>query len=591
MKTVVQRLVLPNLEINNESALFFHQEWGSCRVDTERQNYFVLKNVTARFDSYFNAFPAHLYEWDGRQLLINIKAQGQCIVKVMMAGRNAVCDTLFHFFWNFRDDHTEEIEIPVDIKLDGLIYIEFTAVTDTIIHAVDYCIEGLLARDVFVTGVITTFKRNDIIQNTGRRLQKYFKNNSDLNNKFQLLVIDNGGDTDSISFDNGRVIKNKNLGGSGGFTRGLLEVFNENLSTHVLFMDDDASFFPESLRRTISILQFTTKENLAISGAMIAENHRWRMWENAARFDKRCIPIDSGRDLRDFNQVVAMSIEQPRDLKNKYGAWWYFCFPINSVKTWPFPFFVRGDDIYFSLSNHFDIITAPGIVAHQEDFAIKQSPLTLYLDLRNHIVHHLTFDDIDLNASQLRKMVGKFFHRYNNSYHYESAAAINQAIEDVLLGEIFWENNIDMLERRKLISSWIHAEKIKSDFPVNMQEGLTMHSARRNQGKWIRYLRKITLNGHLLPQWLFYKKGVCFPMFLRGIEHDSFRRPFTVTLDEEMSQGYQCWINRKAYFNNLFRFRSLSRNLAARIEELKHIYRGASKSLTNRAAWERRFHD
>ena len=97
------------------------------------------------------------------------------------------------------------------------------AKTEVTVVSADYIIEGPVLNDATITGVITTFKRDDAVQSTSDRLGVYFQENEDIADLFQLLVIDNGGDTDEISFSRGRVIKNKNYGGAGGFSRGLLE--------------------------------------------------------------------------------------------------------------------------------------------------------------------------------------------------------------------------------------------------------------------------------------------------------------------------------------------------------------------------------
>ncbi len=83
-----------------------------------------------------------------------------------------------------------------------------------------------------------------------------------------------------------------------------------------------------------------------------------------------------------------------------YGGWWFFAFPIKQVTRYPFPFFVRGDDINFSLANDFHITTLNGVVSFAEDFSDKESPMTLYLDLRNHMVQHLTLEKMDNGTAE-----------------------------------------------------------------------------------------------------------------------------------------------------------------------------------------------
>jgi len=46
-----------------------------------------------------------------------------------------------------------------------------------------------------------------------------------------------------------QLIPNKNVGGSGGFARGLVEALQENTYSHFLFMDDDIELDSESIYR------------------------------------------------------------------------------------------------------------------------------------------------------------------------------------------------------------------------------------------------------------------------------------------------------------------------------------------------------
>lgn len=581
----VQRLVSPDPAVNTEKALFYHSS-GSAGYDTVRHAYFVMHGSKLSFDSYFNAFPAHLFNLQGRRLKIEIRGRGEIVAEVTLARHGRSWDSLVSTRLNLTEESTS-IEIPA-VPLDGVIYLSARGVTDAVITDIDYKIVGACDRPVAVTAVITTFKRDAAVQRTAKRLKEYLATNEDIRDIFSLIVVDNGGDTKSLPPGAGEVISSPNLGGAGGFTRGLKVAVERQWATHVLFMDDDANFFPESIRRTISLLRYTKEPNLAVSGAMITEAHKWRMWENAATFNQKCTPIHSGIDLRIAEEVIKISHAQPRHASNKYAGWWYFCFPIASVKVWPFPFFVRGDDSYFSLANNFEIVTMLGVVAHQEDFFTKQSPLTIYLDLRYHLVHHLTFDELRLSPNALIKMASRYFHRFNNSYHYESAAAINLAISDVLSGEEFWEKNADMAARRKTLQEISVQERVVPQISLDFTN-LARHVPKRNTGWLARLARKWSFNGHIVPMSLFYTKGVLFPLSVRGIEHDTFLRRYSATVDVTTSSGYVCRINRKRYFENLKEFRRLTKALAKKYPELLINYKQSSVSLTSRESWERRF--
>lgn len=55
--------------------------------------------------------------------------------------------------------------------------------------------------------------------------------------------------------------RNKNVGGSGGFTRGMIESIRQKpKATHVLLMDDDVVVLSESIKRTYCV--FTGKRKI-----------------------------------------------------------------------------------------------------------------------------------------------------------------------------------------------------------------------------------------------------------------------------------------------------------------------------------------
>ena len=581
---VAQRLIAPDAVINCEPDLFYHR-LGLAGYDEAAGNFYAFRGAEIRFDSYFNAFPAYAFDLQpSNRLEVHVEAQGKCIFELVLVRQNKSWQHIYHRVFD-ADGTTKIVEVP-QIPLEGLIYARFVAVDDMTIRSIDYVVTGPVRSRVKMTGVITTFRRNEAVQRTSRRLEDYFAANVDLCDDFNLLVIDNGGDTDSIGFSNGQVIKNSNYGGAGGFTRGLLETVKGGTSSHVLFMDDDAVFFPETLRRTMAILRYSAEPRLAISGSMITESHKWQLWEASAVFNQRCRPIHNGSDLRRFEDVV--STTQIASGENRYGGWWYFAFPIAAVRSWPFPFFVRGDDVCFSLANNFSILNVPGIASHQEDFFAKQSPMTVYLDMRYHLVAHLMFERLELSKADLKEMMRGYFDRFNDAYHYESAEALLMAMEDVLKGEQFWEDNLDMAQRRADLAALTVEEKLITPLEFAVNE-TAAHSPKRNRGKWRALWRKLSFNGHILPEKFFYSKGVLFPLDVRANPRDSFRRRWSVTFDAGSRTGYICRIDKARYFANRRRFKIVMKQLLDNYAAQKEAYRRSGQSMTTQDAWERRF--
>jgi GT2 family glycosyltransferase len=257
---------------------------------------------------------------------------------------------------------------------DGLVSLRLAA-TDAParIDAGGYLAGAGGARDVRLAIAVTTFRREAEIAATAARVSAFVDQGGVPGAEIRLYVIDNGGTADPASHPAVTLVGNPNLGGAGGFARGLAEATDWGAS-HVLFMDDDATFQMESLARAIAFLRLARSDRAAVSGAMISEARKWAMWENGAVFHRMCRPQFVGTDLRDPHQVARMELAAARPKPpGFYAGWWFFAFPVAAAAHWPFPFFVRGDDISFSLANRFDTVTLNGVVSFQEDFSAKES--------------------------------------------------------------------------------------------------------------------------------------------------------------------------------------------------------------------------
>ena len=83
-----------------------------------------------------------------------------------------------------------------------------------------------------------------------------------------VFVADNGGTlTESDYPDRGvKVMKNKNVGGTGGFVRCLLEALEDPDKewTHILFLDDDIRLEPESIYRTYMLYSFIYRSSAVV---------------------------------------------------------------------------------------------------------------------------------------------------------------------------------------------------------------------------------------------------------------------------------------------------------------------------------------
>ena len=124
---------------------------------------------------------------------------------------------------------------------------------------------------------ICTLRREAFVKRNLEILRKAILQNPEheMYQHLQVFISDNGKTLDipDLAGRQVHIVPNKNVGGAGGFTRGLIEILHcpDYAATHVLFMDDDILIEPEALFRTYTLLHCRKKEyeDLFIGGAML----------------------------------------------------------------------------------------------------------------------------------------------------------------------------------------------------------------------------------------------------------------------------------------------------------------------------------
>jgi galactofuranosylgalactofuranosylrhamnosyl-N-acetylglucosaminyl-diphospho-decaprenol beta-1,5/1,6-galactofuranosyltransferase len=403
-----------------------------------------------------------------------------------------------------------------------------------------------------------------------------------------LFVVDNGQTLSLPAHPRLTLVANPNLGGAGGFARGLAAAEDGGFS-HCLFMDDDASFQMESLLRTSALLALARDPRTAVAGAMISAGAPGRMWENGAVFDRLCRPRFSGTDLGDPEEIAAMLLAAGRRPRPRgfYGGWWFFAFPLAAVRHYPFPFFVRGDDISFSLAHRFATVTLNGIVSFQEDFSAKESALTLYLDLRNHLHHHLVQDGMELGPRETARIVARFLLRSIVRMHYDSAEAQLQAWEDVMAGPGFFADNADMAARRHALTALMRTEAWRPAMPADL--AVPEIAMDRAPGRLFSALMKYTLNGHLIPFWSRIGRRRRIPVSHRGLIWALWGLSGATFVNAGDSRVYRVAHDKRRAVALLWRAFGMYRRWSRDYGALRDAHRRGYAELATRAFWQGRF--
>lgn len=518
---LLQRLMLPDPDLPHAAEVFVRLSDGAALVrggpeagpEAGPEGAIALPRAGAavRGDTYANLFNLGTWAAHGpvTGLTLRLGGTGPVALHLMQTLPDGTGRTLLRADLSLTPDG---VALPVaPAGPGGLIHWQLTATGPAQLTRAD-----ILADAVADTApprlaiVITTFRREAAVTATAARIAAFL--GAGHLPGAHLFVIDNGQSVSLPADPHVTLIANRNLGGAGGFARGLAAARTAGRFSHVLFMDDDAAFQMENLTRTCAFLRHATDPSTALAGAMVSAVRPWELWENGAIFDEVCLSQFKETDLRDAAAVTAMELATPAPKpRGFYGGWWYFAFPLAAVTHDPFPFFVRGDDVSFALANRLRIATLNGVMSLQDDFAAKESPQTLYLDMRYHLHTHIVQDGLRLGPLGTIRVAMRLILRGLVRMHYDSVAAQLTAWEDMLQGPRLFTDTIDMAAKRAQIAAGVRNE-LWGPLPAPLPPA----APPARPGRLRLALMKASLNGHLLPGFGLRRRAVTVPLRDRG---------------------------------------------------------------------------
>ena len=298
---------------------------------------------------------------------------------------------------------------------------------------------------------------------------------------YHLYVIDNGMTLETIETDVLSVIHSKNLGGSGGFTNGMIRALNDGC-THILLNDDDALLSKESVFRMMSFLGLIDDEycDANLCGIMMDINNPTKVYEAGAQMDRcRLVPLCNGTDVT--SDYIALMNESRVD----YSNWTCLCIPATVVKGagLPLPMFIREDDVEYGLRMKKHTIVLPGLFVWHQNYADSYSPVYYYYYVRNRMVA-LSVSDM-LNKEFIDIIFGEMAVEAS-AYRYECCREMMDGMRDFLKGPDYVFNLCRKGMRRAAVP--------EMDDPKTLRDKLNLIEHAPSVG-FIH--RKLTLNGIL----------------------------------------------------------------------------------------------
>ena len=441
--------------------------------------------------------------------------------------------------------------------------------------------------------IICTFKREAYVKNTLKELSSL----KSIQANIEIYVIDNGRTlkkSDLKNLRNLHLIPNPNLGGSGGFARGMVEVNKNKTISHVLLMDDDILLDTHIVFKTIQFLQYAN-QNLAISGSMIDEKRKTYQHESGSNYSAL------GLFQVSINMSIDLKIDQSLTILSKnfifdYGAWWYFLFPKEAISKvgLPFPFFFKYDDIEYSIRlkrSSYQLLSIPGIAVWHEPFYMKSQSILKYYATRNSFIlneiHFLNFLYINIASIIIR------FLDVISLQDYTGIFLVNKAIEDVLQGPDFFKNIHEESYHQALLNTKnMNIEKI---YPPKLKKfNVVLPKFTQLLITKIRVL--LILLNYLIPKFLLRKLSTSQKNAIlkkkyfykdRSIYQPLGYREMIFLMPDGSLKSRE--ISHRTFYKLLLRMIILLTKLCFKIPSLKKAWKEAFPYFVSQEAWQKKF--
>jgi len=412
----------------------------------------VRSGERVSFGTYFNAFPASYWRrWttvDDIRLSVTTTGVGSVIVYKSNARGSLQRVDSVHVDGNV----TSTFDLSLQPFGDGGWY-WFDLVAGSkplVLDGAEWQSKGDAVTPGTVTLEITTLNKTDFCINNLRLLAE---NPEALAQVKELILVDQGTQkvADAEGFDEVaaalagklRVINQDNLGGSGGFARGMYEAV-ENGSDYALLMDDDIVVEPESIIRLLTFADLC-KTPTIVGGHMFdlynrTVLHTFGEIVNPYRFqpDLPSGDMTLGHDFLSSNLRQTDWLHRRTDVD--YNGWWMCMIPTKVIREigLSLPVFIKWDDAEYGLrarQHGFPTVSMPGAAVWHVSWIDKDDLVgwQAYFHARNRFIAALLHSPYEYGGKVVRESYA-YEVKHLVSMQYATARGRNMALKDLLAG-------------------------------------------------------------------------------------------------------------------------------------------------------------
>ncbi|MGI1849833.1 MULTISPECIES: glycosyltransferase [Rhodococcus] len=553
----------------------------------------------AHTNTYFGRFAASYWQrWTtvtDVRVTFRIATAGTCRIRLAasdIAGHRRIVDTQ-----EATGDGIVTMSCALDRFVDGgALWLEFDAVGAAV--DIDDVRWAAPAPEVVrpVAVAICTFNRADDCAATVTALAS---DDEVLSSIEALYVVDQGTDpvADREQFarvaerfgDRLHYLRQPNLGGAGGFTRGLYEVSATGADTDIILMDDDILCEPETVLRLSAFANCTVEPTLVGAQMLYLLNPDYL---NVGAEEVDFATLQHGRRVsKALYNTSMLERNQERRVDAGYNAWWTCLIPSRVVAEigLPLPIFFQWDDVEYGVRARgagYATVTLPNAAVWHADFYWKDyDDWARYFSTRNALVVGALHSDLDAKA--LSKQYFRNIVEFLVAMQYGLAATTLRGIEDFLRGpSVLDDGGLSTVPQ-------VRAERAAYPETVNHPAAKApVHSAelmtRRSPGE--PSLMRTILVKRAIDQWF----GRTVPGLAAVPREDAYwwhvsKFDCAVVTDASQSGVRIRQRDKEVAKQLLMRTVKVLRRLRAEAPRLQDEYRAAFPQLTSRDNWARIF--
>ncbi|WP_062381567.1 glycosyltransferase [Demequina pelophila] len=417
-----------------------------------RRSLGLEKGSRVSFATYFNAFPASYWRrWtDVDKVRLSVELEGEATVVVYKSNSRGESQrvTLINAVAG-----TSTVDLPLAPFGDGGWYwFDLHANDeDVVLTSAEWSVASSFRRCEGTASIgITTFNRPDYCVAQLKVLGSALALNDVIDRVFVIdqgnkLVQDEPGfeEAQEILGDRLALIRQGNLGGSGGFARGMYEASQAQDSTYVLLLDDDVVSEPEGIRRAVMFADFCRQPSI-VGGHMFsmyskAQLHSWAERVNKYRFFWG--PFPGTEEAHDFaQQNLSATRWLHRRFDAEFNGWWMCLIPVETVRAigLAMPVFIKWDDCEFGLRAAragYPTVTLPGAAVWHVPWTDKDDTIDwqAYYHQRNRWLMALIYSPYMRGGSLIRESFQNDI-RHLLQLQYSAVELRLKALEDLLNG-------------------------------------------------------------------------------------------------------------------------------------------------------------